>query len=126
MKFVLQNNMLIVRLEGLEKLWTLKSQLQVPRRAILEVDYVAQRPAMQDFQGAVRLWGTHVPWRFLAGTFRRRTAREFWFVRTKHLGVMKIELKPGSAAYQRLRLSCDPETAQDVADWWQRGRKNNT
>ena len=123
MKFIPKGSTLLIKLEGLEKVWALKGQLQVPRRAILDVDYNAQAPAMQDFWGYLRIPGTSVPWRFLAGTFWRKSDREFWFVRMRHLGVMEIELKPGAFAYRRIRISCDPETAQAVADWWQEGRK---
>lgn len=123
MKFIAQDDVLIIELQGMEKLWALKSRLQVPRFAILEVDYNAQSPAMQDFWGYLRMPGTSIPWRFLAGTFWRKSNREFWFIRLKHVGVMKIELKSGTFAYNRLRISCDPETAQSVSDWWQEGKK---
>lgn len=123
MKFVTQDDVLIVRLEGMEKLWALKSRLQVPRFAILEVDYLAQQPMMQDFAGHVRIPGASVPWRFLAGSFRRKGQREFWFVRLKHQGVMSIDLKPDTFPYRRLRISCDAETAQSISDWWRQGRQ---
>jgi hypothetical protein len=122
MKFVIQDDVLIVELEGLEKLWALKSRMQVPRLAILEVDYLAERPVMQDFRGYLRIPGTGVPWRFFAGTFWRKGDREFWFVRMKLPGVMTIELKAGTFLYRRIRVSCDAETAQVINDWWREGK----
>lgn len=105
----------------MERLWALKRCLRVPRAAITEVDYLAQRPAMQDFWGYLRIPGTSIPWRFLAGTFWRKGDREFWFVRIKHEGVMTIDIKPGIFPYQRLRISCTALIAQDVNDWWREG-----
>jgi hypothetical protein len=123
MKFVTQDNALLIQLEGMERVWALKGHLHVPRTAVLDVDYNAQRPAVQDFWGYLRIPGTSLPWRFLAGTFWRNKEREFWFVRMKHLGVMLIELKPDADAYRRIRIGCDPETAQAVADWWHHGKQ---
>jgi hypothetical protein len=126
MRFVTQDDVLLIQLEGMERVWALKLRLEVPRLAVLEVDYDTQRPAMQDFWGYLRIPGTSVPWRFLAGTFWRGKEREFWFVRMRHPGVMLVELKPDTFPYRRLRISCDPETAQAVADWWHHGKKGQT
>lgn len=123
MQITARNKTLEIRLEGLEKVWALKSCLRVPHQAILEVDYTAKAPAMQDFGGYVRIPGTSVPWWFLAGTFWRKGSREFWFVRMRDLGILIIELKPDSFPYRRIRISCHPETAQAVADWWQQERQ---
>ena len=123
MKFVMQDDLLTIRLEGMEKVWALKGRLQVPRYAVSEIDYLAQRPMLQDFWGYLRIPGTGVPWRFLAGTFWRKGEREFWFVRMKHQGVLTIGLKPDTFPYHRLRISCSAEMAQDVSDWWRQGKR---
>jgi hypothetical protein len=123
MKFIPQGKNLTIRLEGMEKMWALKSSIEIPQAAVLEVDYSPQRPTMQDFWGYLRIPGTSVPWRFLAGTFWHKGEREFWFVRIRHMGVLLVELKPDAFPYRRIRISCDPETAQAVADWWQQARK---
>ncbi len=124
MRFITDAKQLTIQLEGLEKLWALKSTLDIPRSSILEVDYTAQRPIMQDFWGHIRIPGTSVPWRFLAGTFWRKGDREFWYIRLTHPGVMTIELKKDAFAYERLRISCSPDTAQDIADWRRRKSKS--
>jgi hypothetical protein len=114
---------LTLELEGLEKLWALKSRLRIPRGAIIGVNYNPDAPAMQDFWGYLRLPGTSLPWRFLAGTFWRKGDREFWFVRMRTMGILEMELKSDAFPYRRIRISCDPETAQSVSDWWQGARK---
>jgi len=119
MQFITEPAALFIRLEGLERLWALKRELIIRRADIVDVDFLAQRPIMQDFAGYYRIPGTSIPWRFLAGTFIRKGDREFWYVRLQHDGVMTIELKrKNSSGYDRLRVSTDPETAQIIADWW--------
>ncbi len=118
MRFITQPTELLIRLEGWERLWALKRQLVVRREDILDVDFLARRPIVQDFAGYFRIPGTSIPWRFLAGTFIRKGDREFWYVRMRYEGIMTIELKnEDSNGYDRLRLSVDAESAQAIADW---------
>lgn len=123
MRFIPTEDRLIIRLEGFERLWALRTRLEIPRSAIVQVDYLDDRPIMQDFWGYLRIPGTSIPWRFLAGTFWQKGDREFWFVRMKQLGLMTIETKPKECSYSRLRISCDAEVAQEIVDWWH-DRKN--
>jgi len=118
MKFTTQADTLIIQLEGLEQLWALRQRLQIPRFAISEVDFLPQVPAMQDFRGYVRLPGSAWPGLFAAGDYRARGVREFWYVRMREPGVLTIVLKPGTFNYDKIRLTCTPEIAQDIADWW--------
>ena len=123
MKFLIKGDILTIQLEGFERLWALKSKLVIPRTTVTGVEYNAQSPAMQDFWGYLRIPGTSVPWRFLAGTFWKQNTREFWFVRMRDAGVVLIDLKSRTSPYRRIRISCSPETAQTIADWWQEGRQ---
>lgn len=119
MKFTINNDDLTIRMEGWEKVWALKSQLHVPRRSILEVDYLAQRPVMRDFRGhRRRIPGVSLPSAFLAGSYEQEGEREFWYVRTKTPGVLILTIKPEALPYGKIRLTCSPELAQDIADWW--------
>jgi hypothetical protein len=122
MKFITQDDTLIIQLQGMERLWALKGSLQIPRFAVLDVDYKPDAPVLQDFQGYLRFPGANRFWRFLAGTFHQGDEREFWFVRMQNAGVVTIELKPDTFPYRRIRLSTDPATAQAIADWWHHGK----
>lgn len=119
MNIIPEPNQLTIELEGLERLWALKRRLQVPHFAIAGVEFLARTPAMQDYKGYVRFPGSSLPWRFLAGSYRQGDQREFWYVRMQQPGVLTITLKPGTLNYDRIRLTCTPEIAQGVADWWQ-------
>jgi hypothetical protein len=122
-KFVIQKDQLTIRFEGFEKLWALQRRIQVPRYAIAEVDFRPDVPVMQDFRGYLRrMPGFMWPWTFLAGTYYRENEKEFWYVRIKQPGLLTIELKADTLNHDRIKLSCDPETARRIADWWRQGR----
>jgi len=122
MKFITKDDTLILKFEGMERLWALRGTLQIPRFAVLDVDFNAGMPILQDYQGYLRFPGSNWFWRFFAGSFMRGGEREFWYVRMQSPGVLLIELKPETYAYRRIRLSCTPEMAQAVADWWHHGK----
>jgi hypothetical protein len=117
-KFVTAGDALTIHMEGMEKLWALKSKLDVPRAAISQVDFTSDQPVMQDFRGFLRMPGSALPWHFVAGSFWQRHDREFWYVHFRQPGLLTIELKKDALPYERLRFSCDPQTAQAIADWW--------
>lgn len=119
MKFITQDNQLTIKLEGFERLWALKRRIQIPYYAIETIDFIPQQPRMQDFEGHLRLPGTSLPWRFLVGSYTRRGEREFWYVHMKQPGVLMLALKSDATGYDKVRLTCTPEIAQDIADWWQ-------
>jgi hypothetical protein len=121
MKFVTDPEQLTIVLEGFEKLWALKSKLVIPRSEMAEVNFTPETPVVQDFSGYLRAPGTAVPWRFLAGTYRRRGDREFWYIHTQQPGLLTIELKNGPLKYERIRISCDANNGQSVIDWWRHG-----
>lgn len=119
MKYIIEPNQLTIKLEGFEKLWALKSRLQIPVYAIAMIDFVAEQPMVQDFKGFLRLPGIALPWRFYAGSHRKGSEREFWYVRMKQSGVLVVTLKSGTLSYSKVRLTCTPGIAQEIVDWWQ-------
>ncbi len=119
MNFLLEPDQLTIKLEGVEQIWALKRRLRIPNDAIAGVDYLTAVPSMQDYRGHLRFPGTAVPWQFLAGSYLRRGDREFWYVKMRQPGVLVLTLKPGMLDYDRIRITCTPDIAQDIADWWQ-------
>ncbi|HSX35502.1 MAG TPA: hypothetical protein VLH84_01050 [Patescibacteria group bacterium] len=119
MKFIPEPNQLTIKLEGWEILWALKTHLQIPHFAIAEINYIPELPLMQDFRGYLRAPGSAIPWRFLAGTYYGlHGGREFWYVHFRQPGLLVINLRKDAFTYDRIRLSCTPEIAQSVVDWW--------
>jgi len=119
MKFIPEPNQLTIKMEGLEQLWALKRRLQVPHFAVAEINFLAQTPLVQDFKGYLRFPGTALPWRFLAGSYNRGGQREFWYVHMQQPGVLTIILKPDTLNYSKIRVTCSPQIAQSIVDWWQ-------
>lgn len=119
MKFQLEPNQLTITLEGAERIWALKHRLQVPHYAIEDIDYLTHVPSMRDYRGYIRIPGTTIPWHFLAGSYTHDKIREFWYVKMRQAGVLILTLKPKTLNYDKIRITCAPEIAQDIADWWQ-------
>lgn len=119
MKFVFGQLQLTIQFEGFEQVWALKRRLQIPKHAIASVQFMPQQPAVQDYEGHLRFPGTSVPTFFRAGSYHNRQHREFWYVKMRRPGVVTITMHPESLHYDTIRLTCSPEVAQSIADWWQ-------
>lgn len=83
-----EDDTVVFNVQGLHKLWALKSQLIIPRAHILGV--------RQDPEAVSRWWkgwrvGTHVPGLLTAGTFFFGNQRIFWDVhRADHAVVIDL------------------------------------
>lgn len=95
------NDRLVVRLEGLRRLWALKRGFDLPlahvRGATLD-DGIFHEPK------GVRAPGTHVPGYLAVGSFRREGEWTFWEVKSRDRAVV-VELT--GERYARLVLEAD-------------------
>ncbi|GAA0522053.1 hypothetical protein Ade02nite_63570 [Paractinoplanes deccanensis] len=96
---------LVVRVEGLDKLWALKSSLTIP---LHNVRGATNDPGIVGEPKGVRTAGTHMPGVVVAGSFRREGERVFWDVRDPAKAVV-IELADES--YARLVVQVDDPRA---------------
>jgi hypothetical protein len=87
-----------VRLSGWDRVWALKREIEVP---LSQVRSVEPAPPGLHPRG-LRAPGSHLPGVITAGTYRRRSGKEFWSVRSKSRAVV-IDLAEG-ASYDRLVL----------------------
>jgi hypothetical protein len=86
-----------VRLTGWDKVWAMKSGLDVPLDLVRSVE-----PAPLDLKPrGLRAPGSYWPGLIAAGTYRRRGGKEFWSVRDKSRAIL-IDLEDES--YDRLVL----------------------
>ncbi len=102
----LEGDNFVFEVEGLHKLWSLRSRLEIPRRHVLN----ARRDpfAFQESKGW-RAAGTDIPGLFAAGTFRLHGERIFWDVRNPDNAVV-VELRDES--YKELVIEVeDPDAA---------------
>jgi hypothetical protein len=102
---------LIVDVEGLDKLWALKSRLTVP---LANVRGVTADPSIVDEHKGIRAPGPHVPGVVVAGSFYTEGERVFWDVHNSDKAIV-IEL--GDEKYARLVIEVDdPQGTVDMIE----------
>ncbi len=96
---------LIVHVQGLDKLWALKSRLTVP---LEHVRGATADPGIVREPKGWRAPGAHIPGVIIAGTFRQDGQKVFWVVHDSTKAVV-IELR--DETYQRLVLEVEDPRA---------------
>lgn len=74
-----EGDRVVFEVEGLDKLWSLRSRLDIPLAHITQVDVNADQVGR--WWHGWKLWGADVPGLFAAGTFLFRQELVFWDVR---------------------------------------------
>ena len=101
----IDNGELVVDVEGMDKLWALKSRLVIP---LANVRGATADPGIVREPKGVRAPGAHVPGVIVAGTFHQEGERVFWDVRDAAKAVV-IQLD--DADYARLVIQVDDPAA---------------
>ena len=102
---------LIVEVEGMDKLWALKSRLTVP---LANVRGATADPGIVREAKGVRAPGTHVPGVVVAGSFYTEGERVFLDVRD---GDKAIVIELGDEKYARLVIEVDdPQGTVDMIE----------
>ncbi|MFD4668848.1 hypothetical protein ACFWNN_03885 [Lentzea sp. NPDC058450] len=96
-----QGQDLVVEMEGLDKLWALKSRLTIP---LVNVRGATVDPGIVGEPKGLRAPGTHVPKVITAGTFHHEGEKVFWAVRDAQKAVV-VEL--ADETYTRLVVEVD-------------------
>ncbi|WP_127509359.1 hypothetical protein [Actinoplanes solisilvae] len=98
-----ENGNLVVEIEGLDKLWSLKSSLTIP---LVNVRGATADPGMVKEPKGLRAPGTHLPGVITAGTFHQDGERVFWDVRD---GARAVVIELADERYARLVIEvADP------------------
>ncbi|MFD5826084.1 hypothetical protein, partial [Lentzea sp. NPDC060358] len=96
-----QGQDLVVEMEGMDKLWALKSRLTIP---LAHVRGATVDPGILGEPKGLRAPGTHVPGVITAGTFHQDGEKVFWAVRDARKAVV-VELS--DERYTRLVVEVD-------------------
>ncbi|WP_031077928.1 hypothetical protein [Streptomyces sp. NRRL S-118] len=104
-KVTVENRSLVVEVEGLDRLWALRSRLDIP---LANVRGATHDPGIAREPKGIRTGGTHVPGVITAGSFRHDGERVFWDVRNP-AGAVVIEL--ADERYARLVVEVDDPRA---------------
>jgi hypothetical protein len=108
-KIELTGDELVVQMEGADKLWALKSQLQVPLANVVGAADAAEMS--RKWLHGVRIGGTHIPGVISAGRFHTHGETVFWDVHRPERAIA-IELR--GEHFSRLVLEVD-DPVGDVA-----------
>jgi hypothetical protein len=107
----INGNDLVVEIEGLDKLWALKSRLVIP---LANVRGATADPGIIRQPKGIRAPGAKVPGVITAGTFHLDGERVFWDVRNADKAVV-IEL--ADERYARLVIEvADPRAAVELVE----------
>jgi hypothetical protein len=99
---------LVVTVEGLDRLWALKSRLEIP---LANVRGATLDPGIVRGYKGVRTAGTNVPGVVVAGTFRTEGERVFWDV---HDPTKAVVIELADDQYARLIVEVpDPRATVD-------------
>lgn len=101
---------LVIEMEGLDKLWSLKSRLEIP---LANVRGATADPGMIKEPKGIRAPGTHVPGVITAGTFHIDGEQVFWDVRDPAKAVV-IELADERYARLVVQVADPRETVARV------------
>jgi hypothetical protein len=84
-----------IQVQGVHKLWALKSSLRVPLSYVRDVRHDPERA--RRFMPGLRLPGTHIPYVYTAGTYYQADFRpDFWTVRDADRAIV-IQCREGAA-----------------------------
>jgi len=81
---------LVLEVEGWDKLWSLKSRLEIPLEHVVRI--YADPNIAQSWWKGLRVAGTHVPGVIAAGTFYRHGGWVFWDVHNPDKAIV-VELR---------------------------------
>ncbi|HEV7703183.1 MAG TPA: hypothetical protein VGO46_02780 [Gemmatimonadaceae bacterium] len=103
----------VFEVEGIDKLWALRSRLEIPLAHIKSV--TADTAIAHGWWHGVRLLGTNIPGLLTAGTFHRDGNNVFWDV---HNPERTIVLELDHEFYDKLIIEvADPEQAIALLDY---------
>ncbi|MEU3650601.1 hypothetical protein AB0E59_45110 [Lentzea sp. NPDC034063] len=100
-----QGQDLVVEMNGLDKLWSLKSKLTIP---LAHVRGATVDPGILGEPKGVRAPGTHLPGVITAGTFHQDGEKVFWAVRD---GLKAVVVELADEHYTRLVVEVDDPRA---------------
>jgi hypothetical protein len=102
---------LMLEVQGLHKLWALKSRMEIPLEHIKGV-HADPHPAMGWFQG-LKLVGTDIPHVFRAGMFWQEGNKVFWDVRHPEKTIV-LELEDESYAKLIVEVEDPDATVREI------------
>jgi hypothetical protein len=101
---------LIVHVQGMDRLWALKSRLEIPLSHVRDAEMDPQ--VAREWRKGLRAPGTHVPGVITAGTFFQDGDRVFWDV---HDPEKTVVIRLEDERYARLVIEVEDPSATAAA-----------
>jgi hypothetical protein len=113
-KVSISDSKLTVEVQGWDKLWSLKSQLDIPLEHISDV-----RPGSNEHASGIRAPGTYIPGVITAGTFHQIGRKVFWDVHDpakaiaidlhdERFSTLVVEVADPQMSIQEIRRAINP------------------
>lgn len=120
MKFITDKKTLTIELHGREQVWALRAKLTVAKKDIVLAEF---RDVFKDWRKwEVRLPGTGMPGKLVAGSFWTEEGWDFLYLKNPHgwlnpfvHDVLYIETK--QQKFRRIIMTCPKEDAEAVIAW---------
>lgn len=125
MYLTLTNETANVILEGREQVAALKAKVSIPKNSIISASW---QPTFKDWRSwEVRMPGSYLPKRLLAGSFWTEDGWDFVYSLKPHSGLTRpqlsnvLVLETDLNRYRRVIIGIDKAEAQKLIKWWQEG-----
>jgi hypothetical protein len=102
---------LLVHVKGMDRLWSLKSRLEIPLSHVLGAE--ADPHIAREHRKGLRAHGTHLPGVITAGTFYQEGDRVFWDVHDPEKAIV-IRLEDERYAQLVIEVEDPPATAAAI------------
>jgi hypothetical protein len=120
MKFITDTSELVIELYGREQIWALKAKILVKKKDIISTEF---KELFDDWRKwEVRLPGTGMPGKLVAGSFWTEEGWDFLYLVNPHgwvnpfvHNVLCIETK--LPKYKRIIVSCEKSEALKIVKW---------
>lgn len=123
MKFIAENDELIIELQGAEILFGFKRKLVIPRMNIASLDWYPEFHLQQHVWKGV---GSGIPGALVAGNYRCGGSRYYLYVRHPKGGLISgtisstdtLVITTRDYPYNQLLFSCQPDIGANLVMWW--------
>ena len=124
MKFIVQDNSLVLKLQRSEQFFGFKRRLVIPRENITSLEW----HGLYTFTDRIwRAWGTGMPGLLYAGHFRGGGERYFLYLHKPH-GVSWVQgsivsqntlvITTHDYPYKQVLVTCPPDKGIELVSWW--------
>ncbi|MFZ1323826.1 MAG: hypothetical protein WAQ57_01540 [Candidatus Saccharimonadales bacterium] len=117
-----------LELHGREQFWALRAKISIPADTITDVRF---EPEFRDWKKwEVRMPGTHMPTRLLAGSYWTEDGWDFMFIRrpmgfAKPRAVNVLVVETTADRYKRVIVSSDAAESSGIIKWWNKTKTSH-